>query len=75
MDGNTQLTVTGPYVNVTAFDDAGVELPGDGATWDEWAAAAKEVQDALGLTAGLVMDRTAHRLGGPGFLLWGTVLW
>ncbi|CUI97432.1 ABC transporter substrate-binding protein [Cognatishimia activa] len=64
---NTQLTVTGPYVNVTAFDDAGVELPGDGATWDEWAAAAKEVQDALGLTAGLVMDRTAHRWAGPAF--------
>ena len=64
---NTQLTVTGPYVNVTAFEDAGVDLPGDGATWDDWAAAAKEVQDALGLTAGLVMDRTAHRWAGPAF--------
>jgi len=64
---NTQLTVTGPYVNVTAFEDAGVDLPGDGATWDDWAAATKEVQDALGLTAGLVMDRTAHRWAGPAF--------
>ena len=64
---STQLTVTGPYVNVTAFEDAGVDLPGEGATWDDWAAAAKEVQDALGMTAGLVMDRTAHRWAGPAF--------
>lgn len=64
---NTQLTVTGPFVNVTAFEDAGVDLPGAGASWDDWAAAAKEVQDALGLTAGLVMDRTAHRWAGPAF--------
>ncbi len=63
----TQLTVTGPYVNLTAFEDAGVDLPGEGATWDEWAAAAKEVQDANGMTAGLVMDRTAHRWAGPAF--------
>ena len=63
----TQLTVTGPYINVTMFDDAGVDIPGEGATWDDWAAAAKEVQDALGLTAGLVMDRTAHRWAGPAF--------
>lgn len=64
---NTQLTVTGPYVNVTAFEDAGVDMPGEGATWDDWASAAKEVQDSLGLTAGLVMDRTAHRWAGPAF--------
>ena len=62
-----ELTVTGPYVNVTMFDDAGVELPGDGATWDDWAAALTEVKDALGLDAGLAMDRTAHRWAGPAF--------
>ena len=32
----TQLTVTGPYVNVTMFDDAGVDMPGEGASWDDW---------------------------------------
>lgn len=63
----TQLTVTGPYVNVTMFEDAGVEMPGDGATWDEWATALKEVQDTMGLTAGLVIDRTTHRVAGPAF--------
>ncbi len=63
----TGLTVTGPYVNLTYFEDAGVDLPGDGATWDDWAAALIEVKDALGLDAGLAMDRTAHRWAGPAF--------
>lgn len=63
----TQLTVTGPYVNVTMFDDAGVDLPKDGATWDEWMGALGHVKDALGIDAGLAMDRTAHRWAGPAF--------
>jgi alpha-1,4-digalacturonate transport system substrate-binding protein len=63
----TQLTVTGPYVNVSLFDDAGVSLPGEGATWDEWAEALLEVKEATGITAGLAMDRTAHRWAGPAF--------
>jgi alpha-1,4-digalacturonate transport system substrate-binding protein len=63
----TQLTVTGPYVNVSMFEDAGVEMPGDGATWTDWASALGEVKDGLGLTAGLAMDRTAHRMAGPAF--------
>ena len=63
----TQLTVTGPYINVTMFDDAGVDIPGEGATWDDWATALTEVKDTLGITAGLAMDRTAHRMAGPAF--------
>lgn len=63
----TQLTVTGPFVNVSLFEDAGVDMPGDGATWDDWAAALMEVKDATGITAGLAMDRTAHRWAGPAF--------
>lgn len=30
------LTVTGPYVNKTLFEQAGIELLGEGATWEEW---------------------------------------
>ena len=63
----TQLTVTGPYVNVTMFDDAGVDMPGDGATWDEWMAALAEVKETLDLDAAFAMDRTAHRWAGPAF--------
>lgn len=63
----TELTVTGPYINVTMFDDAGVDIPGDGATWDEWMTALGEVQETLGLDAAFAMDRTAHRWAGPAF--------
>ena len=63
----TQLTVTGPYVNVSLFEDAGVEMPGEGATWDDWADALAKVKEKTGITAGLAMDRTAHRMAGPAF--------
>ncbi len=32
----TQLTVTGPFVNKTLFEQAKVPLPGPKATWDDW---------------------------------------
>ncbi|MGV8831764.1 MAG: ABC transporter substrate-binding protein [Devosia sp.] len=62
---HSQVTVTGPYVNVTLFEEAGVELPGEGATWDDWADAAAQVQQELGLYAGMVMDRSGQRFAGP----------
>ena len=40
----TQLTVTGPYINVTMFEDADVEIPAEGASWDDWAVALREVK-------------------------------
>ncbi|KAJ54398.1 ABC transporter substrate-binding protein [Actibacterium mucosum KCTC 23349] len=61
----TLLSMTGPFVNLTMFEDAGVDLPGDGATWEDWAEALRTVKDELGLTAGLCMDRTTHRWAGP----------
>lgn len=62
---HSQVTVTGPYVNVTLFEEAGVEIPELGATWDDWAEATQQVQDELGLYAGMVMDRSGHRFAGP----------
>lgn len=61
----TQLTVTGPYVNATLFEQAGVELPGNDATWEDWAAASREVAEATGTPYAMAMDRTGHRLAGP----------
>ena len=49
------------------FEDAGVDMPEEGATWDDWADALREVKSELGLTAGLALDRTAHRWAGPAF--------
>jgi len=60
----TAMTVTGPFVNVTMFDEAGIEMPEPGATWDDWAEATRAVMDA-GAYAGMVMDRSGHRMAGP----------
>jgi alpha-1,4-digalacturonate transport system substrate-binding protein len=63
----TQLTVTGPFINRTLFEQAGVAAPSDASdsvTWEEWVAAASEVAEATG-TFALAMDRSGHRLAGP----------
>jgi alpha-1,4-digalacturonate transport system substrate-binding protein len=61
----TQLTVTGPYINKTLFEQAGVEVPGDGATWDEWTEAARAVAEATQTPFPMALDRSGHRLAGP----------
>jgi alpha-1,4-digalacturonate transport system substrate-binding protein len=61
----TQLTITGPYINKTLFEQAGVELPAEDATWDEWAEAAREVAEATQTPFPMAMDRSGHRLAGP----------
>lgn len=72
-DGNaipgfmTQLTVTGPFINRTLFEQAGVAVPSDSSeevTWEEWAEAARQVAEATG-TFAMAMDRSGHRLAGP----------
>jgi alpha-1,4-digalacturonate transport system substrate-binding protein len=62
---HSEMTVTGPYVNLTMFEEAGVELPGDGATWEDWAEATRQVMENTGSYAGMVMDRSGHRMAGP----------
>jgi alpha-1,4-digalacturonate transport system substrate-binding protein len=61
----TQLTVTGPYVNRTLFEQAGVDMPGEGATWEDWAAATNAVADALDIPIPMAWDRSGHRVAGP----------
>ncbi|MBP0616584.1 ABC transporter substrate-binding protein [Jiella mangrovi] len=60
-----QLTITGPFVNKTLFDQAGVEMPGDKATWDDWAKASTEVAKKTGTPYPMAMDRSGHRFAGP----------
>ena len=62
---HTEMTVTGPYVNLTMFEEAGVEVPPPGSTWDDWAEATQAVMDETGSYAGMVMDRSGHRMAGP----------
>ncbi len=62
---HTEMTVTGPYVNLTMFEEAGVDVPEPGATWEDWAEATQAVMDGTGSYAGMVMDRSGHRMAGP----------
>ena len=62
---HSEMTVTGPYVNLTMFEEAEVEIPAPGATWEDWADATQAVMDATGSYAGMVMDRSGHRFAGP----------
>jgi len=64
----TQLTVTGPYINRTLFEQAGVAVPSDASdtvTWEEWAEATRQVAEATSTDFAMTMDRTGHRLAGP----------
>lgn len=62
---HTEMTVTGPYVNKTLFEEAGVDIPAAGSTWEDWADATQQVMDELDLYSGMVMDRSGHRMAGP----------
>lgn len=57
----TTLTVNGGYVNLTLFEQAGVPVPAEGATWQEWAEATKQVAEATNTDFAMEMDRSGHR--------------
>ncbi len=57
----TQLTVTGPFVNKTLFEQAGIAMPGAKATWEEWGKAVKAVAEKVQVPFPLAMDRSGHR--------------
>ena len=64
----TQLTITGPFINRTLFEQAGVEVPSDmsdAVSWDEWAEASRAVAEALEIPYPMAMDRSGHRFAGP----------
>jgi alpha-1,4-digalacturonate transport system substrate-binding protein len=74
---HTQLTVTGPFINRTLFEQAGVDVPSDSmdsVTWDEWVAAATEVAEATGTPFAIAIDRSGHRVAGPAISLGATYL-
>jgi alpha-1,4-digalacturonate transport system substrate-binding protein len=67
-------TVTGPYVNKTLFDQAGVDMPGDGASWEDWTEATKAVAEATGTQYAISIDRTGHRFAGPAMSMGATLI-
>lgn len=60
----TQLTITGAFINKTLFDQAKIPVPGADATWDDWAKAATAVAKATGTKYPMAMDRSGHRFAG-----------
>ena len=68
------LTITGPYVNKTLFDQAGIEVPGEGTTWPEWTDITKQVTEATGTQYAISIDRTGHRFAGPAMSMGATLL-
>lgn len=60
-----QLTVTGPFVNKTLLDQAGVKMPAKDATWDDWAKVSAEVAKKTNTPYAMAMDRSGHRFAGP----------
>jgi alpha-1,4-digalacturonate transport system substrate-binding protein len=61
----SQLTMTGPYINKTLFEQAKVAVPGPKASWDEWVEATNKVAKATKTQAAMAWDRTGHRFAGP----------
>jgi len=68
----TNATVTGPFINRTLFEQAGVEVPSDSSdavTWQEWVDAATQVAEAVSAADNTVyavaIDRSGHRFWGP----------
>lgn len=71
----TQFTVTGPFINRTLFEQAGIEVPSDtrdDVTWEEWTEVTREVAEATMTQYAIAMDRTGHRLAGPAMSMGAT---
>jgi alpha-1,4-digalacturonate transport system substrate-binding protein len=64
----TQFTITGPFINRTLFEQAGIPVPSDendAVTWAEWTEAAQAVAEATGTDYAIAIDRSGHRVAGP----------
>jgi len=64
----TQFTITGPFINRTLFEQAGVPVPSDTrdkVTWEEWVTAARQVAKATNTPYAVAIDRTGHSFWGP----------
>ncbi len=64
--------IVAPFVNVSAFERAGVALPGASASWQSWLAALDQVAEATGIPYLLAVDNKDHRLVGPAMSLGAT---
>jgi len=69
-----EYTITGPYVNKTLFDQAGIPLPEGETTWEEWTDLTTQVAEATGTDFAIAVDRTGHRVAGPAMSMGATLI-
>lgn len=69
-----EYTITGPYVNQTLFEQAGIDLPTGETTWEEWTDLTKQVAEATGTDYAIGVDRTGHRVAGPAMSMGATLI-
>lgn len=72
----TQLTVTGPFINRTLFEQAGIAVPSDTSaevTWEEWAEVTRQVAEATGTPYAMAMDRSGHRFAAAAISMGATL--
>lgn len=67
-----QFTITGPYINKTLFDQAGVEVPTGDVSWEQWTDLSKQVAEVTGTQYAVAMDRSGHRFAGPAISMGAT---
>ncbi|TVS20934.1 MAG: extracellular solute-binding protein, partial [Planctomycetaceae bacterium] len=58
------LTMNGPFINVSLFRQAGIEIPEGDVPWETWFDLAHRVQQATGVPYAVAADRSGHRLDG-----------
>ena len=63
------LDMVAPFVNISLFEEAGVAVPGEGASWEDWLAALNAVVEATDASYVLSVDNKDHRLVGPAMSL------
>lgn len=61
--------VVAPFVNTSLFKRAGVALPAEDASWDDWLAALRQVVEATDASYVLSVDNKDHRMVGPAMSL------
>ena len=59
------LAVVAPFVNVSLFERAGIDLPGADEDWASWLEALAQVAEAADADYALAVDNKDHRLVGP----------
>lgn len=60
-----QVAVTGAFVNETLFQQANMQMPKAGATWQDWADAAYRVAKANDIPYPIAFERSGHHLAAP----------